>query len=908
MRNRPFRRLWVALGLSSLGNWLGLLATGLFARNLFEGSAAQGAAFGGVIVVRLLPALLPLAGVLADRFDRRLTMVVSDALRFALFASIPLAGMVLSPGPAVTWALVATFLTGTITMLWMPAQEAAVPDLVPGRVGATTRLTLVTTYGITPVIAALLLACLSRAMLLLAGNDPSRLPVSPVDVALYLTALTFLAAAVVVWTIRGIGRPAPREGTVARGTGLFGSLLDGWRFMRGTPMARGLLLDIGGAFAAGGVVVGVAPFYASSLGGGDATFAILFAVVFLGLAAGMALGPTLVRTLSRRRWFALSIAGAGAAVTALAVAPHLAVAVPLAALVGVGAGMAFLAGTTLLGAEVADDVRGRMFAFVQSAGRVVLMIAITLASVLGGVGGSRRVAGLVPINTSRVLLLVAGLLAIGAGVVAFRRMDDRPGVPVLRDLLAALRGRPLGRPVEERYPDGLFVVFEGGEGAGKSTQAVKLAAWLRVEGGRETVLTREPGATQVGARIRGILLDKSSDGLAPRAEALLYAADRAHHVASVIRPALARGEVVISDRYIDSSLAYQGAGRALPTDEIAWLSEWATGGLVPDLVVLLDVAPSVGLGRVSERGEADRLEAEATTFHQRVRESFLDLATMNSQRYLVLDASGDPDALADAVRQRVSGLLAARTPGVAPADRDAAEPVPAGAVPADAAPAEPDVVVPVPAGAVPADAVPAEPDVVVPVPAGAVPADAAPAEPDVVVPVPADAVPAEPDVVVSVPADAVPAEPVTAGAVPTDPGLAVPAAEVPAGLEPDAETTAPIPLPIAAGRPRTAVDTVDPAETTAVMPIVTAPEPSAPEPSEPGPSEPAAASPRADATLVMPAIRDEPADGADATKSFPAVKEKTLTSPDTTEELPRPAVPGQPVDGGRDSRRTGTGQ
>jgi dTMP kinase len=587
----------------------------------------------------------------------------------------------------------------------------------------------------------------------------------------------------------------------------------------------------------------------------------------------MALGPTLVRTLSRRRWFALSIAGAGAAVAALAVAPHLAVAVPLAALVGVGAGMAFLAGTTLLGAEVADDVRGRMFAFVQPAGRVVLMIAITLASVLGGVGGSRRVAGLVPINTSRVLLLVAGLLAIGAGVVAFRRMDDRPGVPVLRDLLAALRGRPLGRPVEERYPDGLFVVFEGGEGAGKSTQAVKLAAWLRVEGGRETVLTREPGATQVGARIRGILLDKSSDGLAPRAEALLYAADRAHHVASVIRPALARGEVVISDRYIDSSLAYQGAGRALPTDEIAWLSEWATGGLVPDLVVLLDVAPSVGLGRVSERGEADRLEAEATAFHQRVRESFLDLATMNSQRYLVLDASGDPDALADAVRQRVSGLLAARTPGVAPADRDAAEPVPAGAVPADAAPAEPDVVVPVPAGAVPADAVPAEPDVVV-----SVPADAAPAEPDVV------------------------------GAVPTDPGLAVPAAEVPAGLEPDAETTAPIPLPIAAGRPRTAVDTVDPAETTAVMPIVTAPEPSAPEPSEPGPSEPAAASPRADATLVMPAIRDEPADGADATKSFPAVKEKTLTSPDTTEELPRPAVPGQPVDGGRDSRRTGTGQ
>jgi dTMP kinase len=338
------------------------------------------------------------------------------------------------------------------------------------------------------------------------------------------------------------------------------------------------------------------------------------------------------------------------------------------------------------------------------------------------------------VDASRVLLLLAGLTAIGAGIVAFRRLDDRPGVPVLPDLLGALRGRPLGHPDEERYPGGLFVVFEGGEGAGKSTQAVKLAAWLRVEGGRECVLTREPGATPVGARIRGILLDKSSEGLAPRAEALLYAADRAHHVASVIRPALARGEVLISDRYVDSSLAYQGAGRALRADEVAWLSSWATGGLVPDLVVLLDVDPAVGLGRVSERGEADRLEAEAVTFHRRVRASFLDLAARDPQRYLVLDAAGDPDAIAGEVRRRVTGLLgASASEGIPTPAADFVPTEPAATAeptPTEPAPTEP-ATEPAPTEPAPTEPAPTEPDAettaVIPLPVVTVPAPAQPA-------------------------------------------------------------------------------------------------------------------------------------------------------------------------------------
>jgi dTMP kinase len=148
-------------------------------------------------------------------------------------------------------------------------------------------------------------------------------------------------------------------------------------------------------------------------------------------------------------------------------------------------------------------------------------------------------------------------------------------------------------------------------------------------------------------------------GPSPRAEALLYAADRAHHVATVVRPALARGAVVISDRYVDSSLAYQGAGRTLPVEEVSWLSSWATGGLKPDLVVLLDIEPGVGLERVASRAAgADRLEGESLAFHERVRYAFLDLAAADPKRYLVLDASRPAEELAAAVIGRVAELLA----------------------------------------------------------------------------------------------------------------------------------------------------------------------------------------------------------------------------------------------------------
>lgn len=204
---------------------------------------------------------------------------------------------------------------------------------------------------------------------------------------------------------------------------------------------------------------------------------------------------------------------------------------------------------------------------------------------------------------------------------------------------------------------GLFITLEGGDGSGKTTQASLLRDWLESEG-RIVVRTREPGGTEVGVLIRDIVLHHRGE-VSPRAEALLYAADRAHHIATVVRPALERGEVVIQDRYLDSSVAYQGAGRVLGRDEIRDLSLWATGGLLPDLTVLLDLDPEAARARLDAADKPfDRLEAERDEFHARVRAEYLALAAAEPERFLVLDASLPAGEIAEAVRARVTALLA----------------------------------------------------------------------------------------------------------------------------------------------------------------------------------------------------------------------------------------------------------
>lgn len=203
---------------------------------------------------------------------------------------------------------------------------------------------------------------------------------------------------------------------------------------------------------------------------------------------------------------------------------------------------------------------------------------------------------------------------------------------------------------------GLFITFEGGDGSGKSTQLGLLAEWLG-QRGKNYITTREPGGTDVGNELREIILHRKGF-LAPRAEALLYAADRAHHIHTVVRPALAEGTVVIQDRYFDSSVAYQGAGRVLAEDEVRDLSLWATEGLIPDLTVVLDVPADVlRQRRDSTRTVYDRLEAEADDFHERVRDAYQRLAEREPERFLVIDGQRPADDIQQEIRARVSALI-----------------------------------------------------------------------------------------------------------------------------------------------------------------------------------------------------------------------------------------------------------
>jgi dTMP kinase len=203
---------------------------------------------------------------------------------------------------------------------------------------------------------------------------------------------------------------------------------------------------------------------------------------------------------------------------------------------------------------------------------------------------------------------------------------------------------------------GIFITLEGGDGSGKSTQMGALTEWLQ-QRGRTVVQAREPGGTELGLELREIILHRRGY-MAPRAEALLYAADRAHHVATIVRPALERGDVVLQDRYLDSSVAYQGAGRVLDSAEVRELSLWATEQLLPHLTVLLDLDPVIGRARLEmSRTRYDRLEAEEVDFHERVRAAYLALAAAEPERFLVLDATLPIDELQQSIRRRVSELL-----------------------------------------------------------------------------------------------------------------------------------------------------------------------------------------------------------------------------------------------------------
>jgi dTMP kinase len=322
-------------------------------------------------------------------------------------------------------------------------------------------------------------------------------------------------------------------------------------------------------------------------------------------------------------------------------------------ILGAFSGITWVTGFTMLGMEVKDDVRGRTFAFVQSLIRVVLVGVLAVAPLIAAAVGQHTFKfqnTQVSYNGAAVTILIAGLFASLIGFVSYKQMKDRPNVSLWSDIVNAFKGE-LGS-ITGAPTAGIFIAFEGGEGIGKSTQSKLLKAWLEQEG-ETVVLSREPGGTDLGVEIRKILLSHSTGEISPRAEALLYAADRAHHVYSVIRPALARGEVMISDRYFDSSIAYQGAGRVLEPGEVARISRWATESLFPTLTIIIDLPPQIGLARLKSK---DRLESQPIEFHERVRQEFLQLAALDPERYFIVDGNQSIDDTHTAIISRVSQI------------------------------------------------------------------------------------------------------------------------------------------------------------------------------------------------------------------------------------------------------------
>jgi dTMP kinase len=646
LRIRDFRHLWLGLGLSSLGDWMGLLALTAFASASVSSYSEKNYAIAGVLFLRVLPALVigPVAGYVADRLDRRQTLIWGDYIRGALFVTIPIVNQL-------WWIFVVTVLVEAVSLVWGPAKDATVPNLVPPhRLEAANQVSLATTYG-SALPAALIFTGLTlvdkfyREIFSWFSNGP-------VDLALYFDALSFIVSGIVISRLQHIPRgPAdiePERSAIK-------VVIDGWKYVGSTPLVRGLVVGIIGAFAAGGVVVGLARTFVSDLGGGDPGYGMLFGTVFLGLGLGMWRGPRVLQGLSRRRLFGISLTATGLLLFPLALVQQLEIVIGLTLLVGFFAGVGWITGNTLLGLEVPDEIRGRTFAFVGSMIRLSLALVLAVAPLLAGLIGKHSFGPVQPsgdrllvYNGAAFTFLIAAILMTFVGVTSYRQMDDKKGTPLLKDLRHAFT-----TTFGVYAATGAFIALEGGEGAGKSTQARKLAEWLRAEG-YDVLLTHEPGDTEVGAELRRIVLDPATGDISHRTEALLYAADKAEHVDRVIAPALARGQVVITDRYVDSTLAYQGGGRTLLDRDVERVARWATADLRPHLTVVLDLPPQQGLTRFTER---DRIESESLEFHERVRERFLQLASAQPEHYLVVDARKPVDEIARLIRIRLEPLL-----------------------------------------------------------------------------------------------------------------------------------------------------------------------------------------------------------------------------------------------------------
>ncbi|AIR99683.1 dTMP kinase [Streptomyces glaucescens] len=679
LRQPQLKRLWSAQLVSGVGDVLALLVLVLLALQAAIAAGSFGGGYRGVAFavatvfgVRILATLLfgavllgPLTSLTSPDgpLDRRWTMVGADGVRAALLIVAPL-WIDWTPDDALAVLLVTVFVTGVAERFWTVCRESAAPALLPApppegatvrplpdHLDALRRLSLRTNFVAVPVAGAVLVAAALLNNLLGAGAD--WFSQHQAALGAYVAAGLFAASLSVLSfldlpaartprarsPLEGLRRPRTAAGADKGRTGAI-------------PLLVLACAAVAGAVAA---AVAVAVLHAKDLGGGPVTYGLLVLALTGGVVVGIRTAPRVLVSLSRRRMLALAVAFTGVALLAAGLVPDVTTVLLVVALAGAGAGMAANTGHALLDQETEEHRRARTTEHLHAVVRVFVALGALLAPLVAALIGPHRLQSgkfVFAHGGAAFTLMLVGALLLPVAALVLAKLDDRSGVPLRHDLRDAVLGGD--DPVQVPAGTGFFIALEGGDGAGKSTQAEALAEWIRGKG-HEVVVTREPGATPVGKRLRSILLDVSSAGLSHRAEALLYAADRAEHVDTVVRPALERGAVVISDRYIDSSVAYQGAGRDLSPTEVARINRWATNGLVPHLTVLLDVAPETARERFTEA--PDRLESEPAEFHARVRSGFLTLAASDPGRYLVVDAGQEPEAVTTVIRARLDQVL-----------------------------------------------------------------------------------------------------------------------------------------------------------------------------------------------------------------------------------------------------------
>ncbi len=651
LTNRTFARLLAAMSVSSFGDWVGFVAVTSIVASLGGGTAAL--AVSGVMIARTLPAFVfgPIAGSFVDRFNRKQIMIIADIGRAGLYLSMAFLNRL--------WAIyLLSFVIECLSLLWSPARDASLPNIVPRRQLANANsLVLVSAYATLPIGGA--------AFAVLVGVSKSlsaRIPIlasQPESLALVFDAATFVFSAAMVAgiTLRST-TSNEREGLdMSR---VWRDTRDGLRFLREDSIAAAMTGGIAIAFGAVGAVLATGPvFVATTVHGGKSGWGLVVTAFGVGMALGMVSATPAARVVERDRVFVWSLLAAAATLIVMAAMPNLSWTVVFCVWLGAFCGLAWVSGYTVLQENVVDEFRGRTFAALTTLSRMVLFISLALfpllaqlfgwvANAFGGgdffIGGQR-----IDVSGPRLALWTAGLLIVAAALNTRRLLTRyRLSRPVALSLVPKLKRPPA---------TGAFIAFEGVEGAGKGTQIAMLERYLR-DANVPVVVTREPGGTKTGERIRELLLDPETGSLDARAEAMLFAAARAQTVASVIRPALAEGKVVVCDRYVDSSLAYQGSGRGLGETDVLSLNVWGTQGLFPDLVILLHIEPELGLARSGD--ERDRMEQEGGSFLATVADAYLRIAEEHPERFVVIDAARDPAEVFGDVRAAIDKALRER--------------------------------------------------------------------------------------------------------------------------------------------------------------------------------------------------------------------------------------------------------